>query len=102
MEDAQTKVGELSALGVDESFIVEEPKWRFAISLAMYKDEALANRFLAELHKRGVRSAVKGVRNFENGQSSFHIRNLAQEVADEIGKLQPDFPGSELKPVECP
>jgi len=101
MEEAQAKVGELSALGVEESFIVEEPRWRYAISLAMYKDEALATRYLEELRKRGVRSAVKGVRNHESGQSSFHIKNMSEATAGEIGKLKPDFPGSELKQVAC-
>ncbi len=101
-EKAQAKNNEVRALGVEESFVVQEPKWRNAISLGVFKDEALATKLLDDLHARGVRSAIKGVRGHENGQSSFLIRNVADNVADEIIRLQPDFPGSELKKVACP
>jgi len=101
LEEAQAKVSELNSLGIVESFIVDEARWRYAISLGIYKDENLANRFLDDLRKHGVRSAVKGVRNHENGQSSFFIRNMSTDTARELGKLRPDFSGSELKQVGC-
>lgn len=101
LEEAQAKIDELKALGIAESYIVQEPPWRFAISLGVFKDEALAGRFLEDLRGRGVRSAVKGRRNHEGGQTSYTIRNVAPAQADELGKLQPDFPGSELKQVNC-
>ena len=101
LEDAQAKMDELKGLGVQESFIVLEPQWRHAISLGVFKDEALANRFLEDVHNRGVKSAVKGLRNHESGQASFLVNNVSTAVAEEIGKLKPDFPGSELKQVPC-
>ena len=101
LEEAQAKVDELKALGITESYIVQEPLWRFAVSLGVFKDEALASRFLDDLHNRGVRSAVKGRRNHEGGQTSYTIRNVAQNQADAFDKLKPDFPGSELKQVAC-
>jgi len=102
MEEAQAKVDELRALNVEESFIVQEPRWRFAVSLGVFKDEALATRYLEELRGRGVQSAIKGQRNHEGGQTSYTIRNVQPAQADEIGKLKPEFPGSELKEVDCP
>ncbi len=101
-EKAQAKNGEVRALGVVESYVVQEPKWRNAISFGVFKDEALAARLLEDLRAKGVRTAIKGVRNQEGGQSSFFIRNLTDRVAGEIGRLQPDFPGSELKKMACP
>jgi len=101
LEDAQAKMAELKGLGVQESYIVQEPQWRHAISLGVFKDEALANRFLEDLRTRGVRSAVKGARNHESGQAGFFIKNVSAAVAEEIGKLKPDFPGSELKQAAC-
>ncbi|HEY3326526.1 MAG TPA: SPOR domain-containing protein [Novimethylophilus sp.] len=101
LEEAQIKVSELKALGVTESYIVQEPLWRFAVSLGVFKDDALASRFLDDLHNRGVRSAVKGRRNHEGGQTSYTIRNASLTQADAFDKLKPDFPGSELKQVSC-
>lgn len=101
MEEAQAKVNELKALGIEDSYIVQEPLWRYAISLGVFKDEALANKFLEELRVRGVHTAVKGRRNHENGQTSFTIKNVSLEQAGEFGKLQPEFPGSEFKQIAC-
>ncbi len=101
-DKAQAKNAEVRALGVDESFVVQEPQWHNAISFGVFKDESLATKLLNDLHAKGVKSAVKGVRNHENGQSSFLIRDVTEAVASDIGNLQPDFPGSELKKVTCP
>lgn len=101
MEAAQQKVSELKARGVEESFIIQEPQWKYAISLGVFKDEQLANKLLEELRAKGVVSAVKGVRNQEKGQSSLLISSMSGDTANEIEKLKPDFPGSELKQVAC-
>ncbi|HQR50596.1 MAG TPA: hypothetical protein PKW44_03030 [Methylophilaceae bacterium] len=101
LEEALAKNDELHAMGINETFVVQEPQWRYAISLGIFKDEKLANRLLDDVRARGVSIAVKGVRNQEKGQSGFFIKNVTASVADEIRKLQPDFPGSELKQVDC-
>jgi|SRR5450830_60752 len=100
-EAAQAKLDELTSLGVQESFIVKEPQWRNAISLGVFKDEQLADKLLEDLKARGVRSAVKGVRNNEKSQASLLISHVSPEMAAELDKLKPDFAGSELKPVSC-
>src|SRR5450830_1152822 len=91
----------LTNFGVQESFIVKEPQWRNAISLGVFKDEQLAAKLLEDLKARGVRSAVKGVRNNEKSQASLLVNHVSPEMASEINKLKPDFAGSELKPVSC-
>jgi hypothetical protein len=101
LEKAQAKVDEIKALGIEESFIIQEPKWRFAVSLGVFKADALATKFLEELHSRGIKSAVKGRRNQEGWQTGYTIKNVLPAQAEEIGKLKPDFPGSELKQVNC-
>ena len=78
-----------------------EPQWRYAISLGVFKDEQLAAKLLEDLKKKGVVSAVKGVRNQEQGQTSLLISNMSLDKVVEIDKLKPDFPGSELKQVTC-
>jgi hypothetical protein len=101
LEEAKAKIGELKALGVQESFIVQEPQWRYAVSLGVFKDEALANQHLENLRKRGVKSALKGPRNHDGGQSSLFLRNVSTTMAEEIARLKSDFSGSELKQTPC-
>lgn len=101
LQAAQAKVEQLRNFGVQESFVILEPQWRYAISLGVFKDEQLATKLLDELKGRGVVSAVKGMRNQENGQASLLINQMSSDMANEIDKLKPDFPGSELKQVTC-
>ncbi|MDP2247213.1 MAG: SPOR domain-containing protein [Nitrosomonadales bacterium] len=98
---AQSKVEELRALGVEEMYVVQDQQSRNAISLGVFKDEQLATKLLEDLKSKGVVSAVKGVRNQENGRASLYISNMSSELVSEIDKLQPDYPGSELKQVTC-
>ncbi len=98
---AQAKVEELRALGVEEMYVVQDQQSRNAISLGVFKDEQLATKLLEDLKSKGVVSAVKGVRNQEQGRASLYIRNMSSELVPEIQKLQPDYPGSELKQVTC-
>jgi hypothetical protein len=101
LQAAQAKVAELKALGVEEFFVVQEPQWKHAISFGVFKDEQLATKLLEELRAKGVVSAVKGVRNQEKGQASLLINKMSSDIAVEIDRLKPDFPGSELKQVSC-
>lgn len=98
---AQAALSELHGLGIQDSYIVLEPQWRYAISLGVFKDEQLATKLLEEVRGRGATSAVKGVRNQEKGQASLLIGNMSTDMAAELEKLKPSFPGSELKQVTC-
>lgn len=100
-EAAQAKVAEIRQLGIEETFIIQEPKWRNAISLGVFRDEVLANKFLEDLHLRGVKSAIKGQRNLDGEQTGYLIKNMTPPQRDEIDKLQPEFPGSDLKLIDC-
>jgi hypothetical protein len=100
-EAAQAKADELRALGVEDFFVVQEPRWQNAISLGVFRDEQLADKLLEEVKSKGVVSAVKGVHNQEKGQVSLFISNMSSDTVVEIGKLKPDFPGSELKQATC-
>ena len=101
LQAAQTALDELHSLGIQDSYIVLEPQWRYAISLGVFKDEQLATKLLEEVRGRGATSAVKGVRNQEKGQASLLISNMSTDMAAELEKLKPSFPGSELKQVTC-
>jgi len=101
LAEAKAKSEELRLRGVEDFYVVLEPQWRYAISLGVFGDERLADNLLQQLEARGIMSAVKGVRNQEGEQSGFYLGQLGTAVIEELGKLQPDFPGSELKQVAC-
>jgi hypothetical protein len=101
LEEAQARKDALHAMGIDDTFIVQDPQWRYAISLGIFGDEALAEKLAAELRGRGVKDVVKDLRNQESGQSSFFIPDVPAGVAEEIGKLRPEFPYSEFRQVDC-
>jgi hypothetical protein len=100
-EAAQAKATEVQQLGVDETFIIQDPKWRNAISLGVFRDEGLATKFLEDLHNRGVKSAIKGQRNLDGEHTGYLIKNMTPAQLMQVEKLQPEFPGSDLKQTAC-
>lgn len=100
-ELAQKKVSELAALGITDIYVVQEAPWRYAVSLGLFKDANLANNFLQDMKARGVRSAVKGTRNYEAGQSRLLIKNVSPSNVTEINQHLPEFTGSEFKQTTC-
>ena len=100
-EEAQARNDALRSLGIADTFIVQDAQWKNAISFGVFKDEALAARLAEDMRNRGVTDVVKAVRNKEGRQSVLLIRNISDSTAEEIRKLKPDFPYSELKQVAC-
>ncbi len=101
--DAQKKVAELKALGIQDTFILQEnTSWRYAISLGIFSTAEAAEKYLAQLRDKGVRSAVSGPRNRGMEAMVFTLKNLAPDVVAEVGKLKPAFAGSDVKTIDCP
>lgn len=100
--EAQAKAEEIMALGVDELFVVQEPKWRNAISFGVFEDEQLATNLLKELKAKGVKDVVKALRNQSKSNASLLFVNLTDEQVAALEKLKPDFPQAELKKTSCP
>jgi hypothetical protein len=100
-EAAQAKIDELRQLGVEEHFVIQEQQWRNAISLGVFRDEGLATRFLEDLRSRGVKSAIKGRRNLSGEQTGYLIKNMTPAQQVEVDKLKPEFPGSDMKQIDC-
>ena len=102
-KDAENKIGELKALGIGEYFLMQDNSpWRNAISLGVFKSEELARNYLAKIQAKGVKAAVIGERNLQVKRTLFQIRDAGGELANKLAELQRDFPGSELKAVDCP
>lgn len=100
-QEALQKVAEFKALGIEDVFIVQEPKWKNAISFGIFVDEKLAIKLLSELKAKGVKDAVKALRSQGNTYTSLALNNLTNHDIAEINKLKPAFPGADLKEVSC-
>jgi SPOR domain len=98
---ASQKAAELRKLGVEDFFIVQEdPNFRFAISLGVFKTEEAARARLAELRTKGVRTARVGPRETSVQKVYFAVREVPDALASRLNDLRQSFAGTELK--DCP
>jgi hypothetical protein len=92
------KAGELKRLGVEEYFIVQEDvKYRFAISLGIFKSEEAAKNRLEQLRKKGVRSAQVGPRETIVPKVFFQVRDVPETIVAKLNEMKGAFSGSEVK-----
>lgn len=97
---ATQKAGELKRLGVDDYFVVpDDPKWRNAISLGVFKTEEAAKARLAALRAKGVKSATLGARETQPGKTYFQVREANPALAAKLNELKQGFAGTEVR--EC-
>lgn len=101
LQEAQARSNALHALGIRDVFIVQDARWRYAISLGIFRDEAPAARLAQELRSRGVGDVASGARSGSAAQNSFLIKNMLMSRAGEIERLRPDFPEAELRQIAC-
>ncbi len=99
---AQKKLGEVHALGVEEGYILQEnTRWKFAISLGVFKTEEAAKKFLATLQGKGVRSAQAGPRKHGTDRTFFLVRPADEALAAQVNKLKHAFPESRVTSSPC-
>src|SRR6266516_798741 len=97
----KANVAELKKLGVEDFYIVQEDsKFRFAISLGVFKTEEAARSRLAELRKKGVRTARVDPRETSVQKVYFSVREVPEALLSRLNDLRQSFAGSELK--DCP
>jgi cell division septation protein DedD len=95
---ANQKSAELKKLGVEDFFIViEDAKFRFAISLGVFKTEEAARSRLAELRTKGVRTAKVGPKETSVQKVYFAVREVPDALVAKLNDLRQEFPGTELK-----
>jgi len=97
--EVSKKIAELEGLGLREHYIVESGPMRNAVSLGMFSTEDAANTFLEAQRERGVRSARVGKREHRH---VFRVREPDAPVAARLGEIKANFPGTELKTLDCP
>ena len=95
---AMQKAAELKRLGVDDYFVVpDDPKWRFAISLGVFKTEDAAKARLGALRVKGVKSAIVGARDTQLSKVYYQVREADAGLAAKLNELKQGFPGSEVR-----
>jgi hypothetical protein len=82
--------------------ILEEGRWRYAISLGVFRDEDSAKKQLALLRASGVRTAQIGERVQRVTQTAFLVRDPTEAQSAQLANLKTEYPGSELRAVDCP
>lgn len=102
-QEANKKVDELKGLGIQDSFVMQDNNsWRYAVSLGVFSTQEAAERYLAQIREKGVRSAKAAPRNQDGGRSSLFIKASGADIEAELVKLKQDFPATELKAAPCP
>jgi len=100
-EEAQAKAAELKALGVEYLQVVQEPKWKNAISFGVFADESRANMLLNELKAKGVSIVEKALRNQGGSYSSLLFTNLTADHVAALQQLKPSFAEATLEAIAC-
>ncbi len=94
---AMNKATELKRLGIADFFVLQDdPKFRFAISLGVFRTEESARNHLEELRAKGVRTAQIGSRDTPTQKVWFQLRDVGDAVAAKLKELKQGFPGSEV------
>lgn len=100
--DLPKKVAQLKERGVKDYFVVQEKgKWQNAISLGIFKTRESAEKYLAVLRSKDVRSAKMGERMSKLKFTVFAMKDLDAATTGKINALKNDFPGSDLRVSAC-
>ena len=94
---AAQKAAELKRMGVEDYFVIpDDPKWRFAISLGVFKTEEAAKARLDALRAKGVQRGVVGARGTQPGKTYFQVREANATLSAKLNELKQGFPGTEV------
>lgn len=101
-QEAEQKIAELKRLGVNDYFLVQgDGKWKYAISLGMFRTEEAAKAQLDALERKGVKLALSGKRERPVTLTVFVARDVDDALAAALAEIRQGFPGTELKAVVC-
>ncbi len=100
--DVEKKIVQLKERGVQDYFVVQEKgKWMNTISLGVFKTQDAADKYIAMLRTKDVRTAKVGERMSKLKYTVFVIKDLDSGTNDKLHALQKEFPDSELKLSAC-
>jgi hypothetical protein len=98
---ANQRIAELRRLGIEDFFVIpEDPKFRNAISLGVFRTEDAAKARFDALQKRGVRDAILAERDASARRVYLQMHMVTEPLRARIGELRSAFPGSDVR--DCP
>lgn len=101
-EDAERRVGELKALGIDDAAVIPtDGRWRNAVSLGVFRTEEAAGARLERMRELRVRGAAVIERGNLLRQSALVISEPDPGIVAQVTRLAQDFPGTEVKAAAC-
>jgi hypothetical protein len=95
-------LAEIKKMNIAEVDAINSGADQFAISFGHYRDEASAKIRLAEVEKKGVRTAKLSEKPFNATMNTLLIREPQQGSMPQLEQLKSQFNGSELKTSVCP
>jgi hypothetical protein len=100
-EGAERKAAELRSSGIDDFYIIQDDSpMRWAISLGVFKMEEGARAHLADLTRRGIRSARIGPYSMSATMVAFQLRGLDAGMQASVDKIRAEFPKQEMRSCE--
>jgi hypothetical protein len=101
--EVDRKIAELEQFGVTDYYAIDAPgATHLAISLGIFRSEEAADNYLDWLRQKGVRSARVGNRDHRLTLSALRVRDPDAQTSARLAELHTQFPGSELKAIDCP
>ncbi len=98
---ANQRVAELRRLGVEDFFIIpEDPKFKYAISLGVFRSADAAKARFDALQQLGVRDAILAERDSSARRVYLQMQMVTEPLRARIAELRSAFPGSEVR--DCP
>lgn len=102
LETARKRAKQVAEFGIEDYFVVNNgSKWQNAISLGLFSTREAAERRLAELRAKGVRSAVIRDKEDTLRPVTFTLRNISEENRQKLEKAGSQFRGIELRETGC-
>jgi hypothetical protein len=97
--EAERAAAQLREQGVKDLLVIgESSPMRFGIALGSFRDQDLANRHLADLQKRGVKSARVADKPSTEPATRYVVRGADASIASSLQSLQKEFGATRLAP----
>lgn len=100
MKAAEAHIAALKAKNITNYFLIQEGKFRNAISLGIFKTETSANKLLTELKAQGIRDLAIAGRGRQTETVTLSINNPDRHQIEQIDALLTEFPKIIRK--DCP
>lgn len=101
-QSAVDKLAELTAVGVQDAFVVKDGTWRNALSLGLYANTEAAGRRVDELEAKGVLGTQIELLPKQGTDFYFVIKSEDPDALKSLSDIKQPYTNSRLSRVACP